>query len=109
MVWKWNQEVISKTLCVNKDKPLMKCKGKCQLMKMNEENNDAADQKIPPPMSKKSMEWPLFWVATDALYQRSIIEAEEKNGLPLFLMKYFQPHARKTIKPPEYLFSVLPA
>lgn len=35
--WKINQDYISKNLCVNKNKPVLKCKGKCQLMmKMKE-------------------------------------------------------------------------
>lgn len=45
-----NYDYISKVLCENKDKPQMKCNGKCHLMKelakaSESENNDSKDKK----------------------------------------------------------------
>jgi hypothetical protein len=40
-VFKANQEYIARTLCINKQKPKLKCGGRCQLMKkMAAEQND---------------------------------------------------------------------
>jgi hypothetical protein len=40
-----NKEYIAKTLCVNKEKPKLKCAGKCQLMKkMSEEESSNTTQ-----------------------------------------------------------------
>jgi hypothetical protein len=45
-----NYEYISKVLCVNKDKPMLHCNGKCQLMKelakASENEKPVSDKKI---------------------------------------------------------------
>ena len=45
-----NYEYISKVLCVNKDKPMLHCNGKCQLMKelakASENEKPISDKKI---------------------------------------------------------------
>ncbi|WP_396171814.1 hypothetical protein [Flavobacterium sp.] len=46
-----NYEYITKVLCVNKDKPKMKCNGKCHLMK---ELAKASDSEKPISSDKKS-------------------------------------------------------
>ena len=40
----WNQDFIAKTLCINKDKPEMKCNGKCHLSKVIKEIQDQEDK-----------------------------------------------------------------
>lgn len=52
-----NKEFISKNLCINKAKPILKCKGKCQMMqKLAEEeqqqssNNNTTKLKIQEPV-----------------------------------------------------------
>ncbi|MEO6948427.1 MAG: hypothetical protein ABI123_02260 [Ginsengibacter sp.] len=47
-----NQSFIAENLCVNKDKPVMKCKGKCYLSKkLNEQQNN--DQQVPVSKNQK--------------------------------------------------------
>ncbi len=46
-----NYDYISKVLCVNKDKPKLKCNGKCHLMK---ELAKASDAENPIPNDKKN-------------------------------------------------------
>jgi len=43
----WNQEMIARNLCENRQKPKMKCGGKCQLMKAmaQEEENTSSPTK----------------------------------------------------------------
>jgi hypothetical protein len=50
LIWasfKVNQEFIAKTLCINRDKPEMQCKGKCHLTKKIAEDKEESPQKIP--------------------------------------------------------------
>ena len=46
-----NYDYISKVLCVNKDKPKLKCNGKCHLMK---ELAKAAESEKPNPSDKRN-------------------------------------------------------
>ena len=50
VVYVVNYEYISKVLCVNKDKPMLHCNGKCQLMKelakASENEKPISDKKI---------------------------------------------------------------
>lgn len=100
MVWKWNQEVISKTLCINKDKPSMKCKGKCQLMLA--EKNPSPDQQSPPPISKKVIEWPMFFSDNQTNGHFINKNVKKQNIHHVYLLKHLQEHVRDLIKPPEF-------
>lgn len=42
----WNQSYIAKVLCENKDKPKLKCGGKCQLMKQLKKE-EKKEQQLP--------------------------------------------------------------
>ncbi len=53
--WKINQELITQKYCVNKDKPMLHCDGKCYLMKkMNQLDLEEKQerQKFPFPSQK---------------------------------------------------------
>ncbi len=41
----FNKEFIAKVLCINKDKPELKCNGKCHLKKQVKENSDKEQEK----------------------------------------------------------------
>lgn len=43
-----NQDYISEYLCINKDKPMMNCDGKCYLSKMLQEDQNEKQQNLPP-------------------------------------------------------------
>lgn len=48
MYWKYNQRVITQTLCENKSKPQLKCNGKCQLKKqLQQVSEDKESEKAP--------------------------------------------------------------
>lgn len=58
-----NQSFIAENLCVNKDKPVMKCKGKCYLSKkLKEQQNN--DQQVPVSKSQKIDIQPFLLVGT---------------------------------------------
>jgi hypothetical protein len=41
-----NQDYIAKNLCVNKEKPVLKCNGKCHLAKELKENEEKKTEKV---------------------------------------------------------------
>lgn len=44
--FKWNQDDIVRSLCINRDKPVLSCNGKCQLNKyLQEAEQERNDQK----------------------------------------------------------------
>lgn len=52
-----NKEYITKSFCINKDKPEMRCLGRCHLKKQLQKQNEQ-EQKLPKGTS--STEMPLF-------------------------------------------------
>ena len=52
--FKINQAYIARVLCENKDKPEMKCNGKCQLNKKLKEN-EQQEQQLPPRVKLKEV------------------------------------------------------
>ena len=67
--WKINQEIITQKYCVNKDKPMLHCDGKCYLMKkMNQLDLEEKQerQKYPFPSQKlEQIETPFIAVVMD--------------------------------------------
>ena len=53
LVWKINQKYIIENLCVNKAKPVLKCKGKCHLM--SKLNDTREDPNVPMPEKVKEL------------------------------------------------------
>ncbi len=56
-----NQKTLAKTFCENKDKPEMKCNGKCYLAKklkqIAQEEQEEHQNKLVPPLKLKDNEW----------------------------------------------------
>jgi hypothetical protein len=53
--FKINQDYIAKNLCENRAKPILKCNGKCQLMKKLKQA-DKEDEKLTPQTIKEKLE-----------------------------------------------------
>ena len=47
-----NRDFISRTLCINRDKPKTNCRGKCYLNKLIQENQEQ-EKNIPNPIKEK--------------------------------------------------------
>jgi hypothetical protein len=58
-----NKDFISKNLCINRSKPVLHCKGKCQLMKKLAE--DDKDNSTPAPKLKTGLDETAMLIATD--------------------------------------------
>jgi len=53
--FKLNQDYISTVFCINKDKPEMKCDGKCYLKKTMDTSKEEKQSKALPPPDEKSI------------------------------------------------------
>lgn len=67
--WRWNQTEITKTLCVNKNKPERKCHGKCRLSLLlkeyQKEHSPISNQErseLKPELSFYEMPVITFWI-----------------------------------------------
>ena len=85
-----NKEYIAKTLCINKQKPKLKCAGKCQLMKkMSEEENTNTTQGS--QHAKTVVQETLF---DDAQINYAFLSTDESSSTPsafYLLKKYTSP------------------
>lgn len=99
--WRIHQEKIAATSCINKNKPAMKCKGKCQLMKMA----DVADQKDSkatiPPLQKQPNPYQYIFENATLL---SLVFPEENNfhrQYPFYARGKIYNHPLNCFHPPE--------
>ena len=75
VAFKLNQDSISALFCINKDKPEMKCDGKCYLKKslLAAEKENKQSKPVPPPDEKSMVVYfeSLFHLSNTATAQRS--------------------------------------
>lgn len=72
-----NQDYIAEYLCVNKDKPMLNCNGKCYLAKMLQEERNEKQQNLP---AIDLREYPIGFVEILLLeFQEKIYR---KNNIP---------------------------
>lgn len=92
-----NKEYIIDVLCVNKDKPSMKCDGKCQLEKKLQEDESRKKDPVKSIEFKAEMQW----ISESGLSNIFIAESNrnEPNSFYIFsLSKSFIP---AVFQPPE--------
>ena len=67
--WKVNQDIITEKYCVNKDKPMMNCDGKCYLSKQleNLELKEEQERKNHPNPEEKVETVNYSWIIDDFL------------------------------------------
>ena len=66
-----NQDYIAEVLCINRDKPMLNCDGKCYLAKMIKEQQEEEHQDIP---SADLREYPIGFVSILSCdFERTII------------------------------------
>lgn len=86
--WKYHQQIIAKTLCVNKNKPQLHCKGKCQLKKdlaLIVQQSQQEKKSTPLPHIFKNLKIDQF------LPVRKYVAPVESNGLS-FVKTLFSKH-----------------
>ncbi|MEC7265089.1 MAG: hypothetical protein VXW38_15225 [Bacteroidota bacterium] len=72
-----NQDYIAEYLCVNKDKPMLNCNGKCYLAKMLQKERDEKKQNLPAIDLK---EYPIGFV--EVFEQHFGEQAMKKGAIP---------------------------
>ncbi|RYZ48882.1 MAG: hypothetical protein EOO14_21505 [Chitinophagaceae bacterium] len=85
----WNQEMIAKNLCENRQKPKMKCGGKCQLMKamaQQEENTSSPSKPI-----KLNFQELQFASASDEQLPVCFTAQVSIKASPYLFRKYIEP------------------
>lgn len=62
--YKFNQDFISEVLCINKDRPMLNCDGKCYLSQKLKEAEATEQQSAPPTSQEKHDQVPSLAPAT---------------------------------------------
>lgn len=77
--WKINQDIITEKYCVNKDKPMMNCDGKCYLSKQleNLELKEEQERKNHPNPEEKVETVNYSWIIDDFLANFVLINDDE--------------------------------
>ena len=91
-----NQDYIAEYLCVNKDKPMLNCNGKCYLAKMLQEEQDEKKQNLP---SINLEEYPIGFV--DILFCDFAEHILKRNELPEFSPRDPRQFAQSVFHPPN--------
>lgn len=91
-----NQDYIAEYLCVNKDKPMLNCNGKCYLAKMLQEEQEEKKQNLP---SINLEEYPIGFV--DILFYDFAEHILKRNGLPEFSPRDPRQFAQSVFHPPN--------
>jgi hypothetical protein len=95
--FKLNQVDITNALCINKDKPAMKCDGKCFLNKTLSASKEAKQEKPIPPPDEKS---PLV-LNPDSLFAELTIFPIKKCSIFNYMFPYSLTENEDIPHPPE--------
>lgn len=100
VAFKLNQDSISALFCVNKDKPEMKCDGKCYLKKSIQaaEKEDKQSKPVPPPNEKS-----LVVFFENALVSSNALIAHRRNTSFNYIELTSFLHSKDIPHPPEGL------
>lgn len=95
----YNQDYIAEVLCINKDKPMLNCDGKCYLAQMiKEQQKEKQHQDVP---SADLREYPIGFVS---IFEPSFFLSDftKKNALP-WSNRYLGQHVSSIFHPPNFL------
>jgi hypothetical protein len=100
--WRLNQEKIAASSCQNKLNPKMKCKGKCQLMQLNQESTETSGKQTTPPPAKKIIDlFPYILQSSEKSVAIYIVKSNQSNTCFTYLMQDSDKHKKLKVKPPE--------
>jgi hypothetical protein len=95
-----HKERIAKTLCENRDKPQLKCNGKCYLRKQL--NKVPGNEQLPgKPQSQKSVDW-LVFLAADKVTFTIAPKPLVKPVDTIYQRHYHFLHCADVFHPPPY-------
>ena len=94
--YKINREFIANILCINKSKPQLNCKGKCQMKKTLQENDEQESPSRAPLKIKLEQQWfsgqMLNWTMetfADKTGEFNVFSTEQNYPTPVF--SFFHP------------------
>lgn len=91
-----NQDYIAEYLCINKDKPMLNCNGKCYLSMMIQEEQNEKKHNLPAIDLK---EYPIGFV--DILFCDFSEQIITKKALPFMLIREPNPYVGSVFHPPN--------
>ncbi len=95
--YQWNKDYIAKWLCVNRDRPAMKCEGKCYLCKKLKADAKK-DQENPERRMENRTELISYWTAWQLIHPASIAV---RSQYPLFAERVSVRCANPFFHPPQ--------
>lgn len=95
--YQWNKDYIAKWLCVNRDRPEMKCKGKCYLCKKLKADAKK-DQENPERRMENQTEFISYWTAWQLIHPSPIVV---RSQYPLFSERESARCANPFFHPPQ--------
>ncbi len=96
-----NYDYIVNVLCENKDKPVLKCNGKCHLVKEIKKANDGVDQKENvPPVNMK--EYPVAFIKEYKTIRSLTLISKIKQNFIKYAKEYNYQYLSKLLKPPTF-------
>lgn len=100
--WKFNQTYIAENLCINKNKPEMKCDGKCHLQKQLKSIEDKSDTEKDAslPLKLKNLDGDNF-VTTSDLFVHSLLEVTSFSMGSILNNLYSFDYKNTCFKPPQ--------
>lgn len=101
LFWKWNQQEITASLCINKNKPELECGGCCHLKKVI---HNSINQQIPSEPTKKLVtNFKVYFVITSIgrfYIPKLFLEKNDNNFHPKYLKKFHVLFA--LLRPPNF-------
>jgi hypothetical protein len=96
-----NYDYIVNVLCENKDKPIMKCNGKCHLAKEIKKANDGIDPKENiPPLNMK--EYPVAFINNYNSINAIFYNTKITQNFTKYNLEYYFQYLSKLVKPPTF-------
>ena len=98
-----NYDYIAKELCVNRDKPVLACNGKCYLEKKMVENNELLSHQSdkPTPPKLEQIAFPVFVVMEQIKYAALIFVSITKSSF-FYQVSYSYSYIFSLLRPPQF-------
>lgn len=97
-----NYDYIARELCVNRDKPVLACNGKCYLEKKMVENNELlshhSDKPTPPKLEQ--IAFPVFIVSESIKFAALSFESMTKSDF-YYRLSYITSYIFSLLRPPQ--------
>ena len=97
-----NYDYIARELCVNRDKPVLACNGKCYLEKKMVENNESlshhSDKPVPPKLEQ--IAFPVFIVSETIKYAALTFESMTKSDF-YYRVTFSTGYIFSLLRPPQ--------